>query len=451
MKVCVIGTGYVGLVAGACLAEMGNNVICVDNDTKKLEMISQGNIPIYEPGLEDLITVNVGEGRLKFSSDLADAVEKSLICFIAVGTPQGEDGSADLQYVMNVAESIGKSINGYKVIVDKSTVPVGTAEKVAEIIGKYTKESFDVVSNPEFLKQGAAVEDFLRPDRVIIGTNSEKAKNIMLELYEPFVRNQNPIITMDTRSAEMVKYASNSFLAVKISYANEIANLCEAVGADANMVRLGMCADTRIGTKFLYPGLGYGGSCFPKDVKAILKTARDNGAECPIIESANKTNRHQRELFIKKILKRFGEDLSGKTFAVWGLAFKPKTNDMREAPSITIINALLERGAKIQAYDPKACRQERFFTPYGVEPLIDKPQGKHYLSRRAEEEQPDRYVFIAEECVGKRSEVRQDKCCRHNRRGYEDYFQENAETLPKPFPVQIPKIDIIGNELSEND
>lgn len=354
MKVCVIGTGYVGLVAGACLAEMGNNVICVDNDTKKLEMISQGNIPIYEPGLEDLITVNVGEGRLKFSSDLADAVEKSLICFIAVGTPQGEDGSADLQYVMNVAESIGKSINGYKVIVDKSTVPVGTAEKVAEIIGKYTKESFDVVSNPEFLKQGAAVEDFLRPDRVIIGTNSEKAKNIMLELYEPFVRNQNPIITMDTRSAEMVKYASNSFLAVKISYANEIANLCEAVGADANMVRLGMCADTRIGTKFLYPGLGYGGSCFPKDVKAILKTAKDNGAECPIIESANKTNRHQRELFIKKILKRFGEDLSGKTFAVWGLAFKPKTNDMREAPSITIINALLERGAKIQAYDPKA-------------------------------------------------------------------------------------------------
>ena len=354
MKVCVIGTGYVGLVAGACLAEMGNNVICVDNDTKKLEMISQGNIPIYEPGLEDLITVNIGEGRLKFSSDLAAAVEKSLICFIAVGTPQGEDGSADLQYVMNVAESIGKSINGYKVIVDKSTVPVGTAEKVAEIIGKYTKESFDVVSNPEFLKQGAAVEDFLRPDRVIIGTNSEKAKNIMLELYEPFVRNQNPIITMDTRSAEMVKYASNSFLAVKISYANEIANLCEAVGADANMVRLGMCADTRIGTKFLYPGLGYGGSCFPKDVKAILKTARDNGAECPIIESANKTNRHQRELFIKKILKRFGEDLSGKTFAVWGLAFKPKTNDMREAPSITIINELLERGAKIQAYDPKA-------------------------------------------------------------------------------------------------
>jgi len=354
MKVCVIGTGYVGLVAGACLAEMGNNVICVDNDMKKLENLRNGVVPIYEPGLEALIKLNTEEGRLEFSFDINYAVSKSLICFIAVGTPQGEDGSADLQYVMDVAKSIGKAINGYKVIVDKSTVPVGTAEKVADVIKRYTAEEFDVVSNPEFLKQGAAVDDFIRPDRVIIGTNSEKAKNIMLELYEPFVRNQNPIITMDTRSAEMVKYASNSFLAVKISYANEIANLCEAVGADANLVRLGMCADTRIGTKFLYPGLGYGGSCFPKDVKAILKTAQDYNTECPIIESANKTNRHQRELFIGKILKRFGEDLTGLTFAVWGLAFKPKTNDMREAPSITIINALIEKGAKIQAYDPKA-------------------------------------------------------------------------------------------------
>ena len=354
MKVCVIGTGYVGLVAGTCLAEMGNNVICVDNDEKKLEQLKQGIVPIYEPGLEDLIKSNVSEERLEFSSDLDNAVKKSLICFIAVGTPQGEDGSADLQYVMQVAESIGKSINGYKVIVDKSTVPVGTAERVTEIIKSLTDEPFDVVSNPEFLKQGAAVEDFIRPDRVIIGANSEKAKNIMLELYEPFVRNQNPIITMDTRSAEMVKYASNSFLAVKISYANEIANLCEVVGADANMVRLGMCADTRIGTKFLYPGLGYGGSCFPKDVKAILKTAKDYGTQCPIIESADKTNKLQRQLFINKILKRFGKNLSGLTFAVWGLAFKPKTNDMREAPSITVINALLERGAKIQAYDPKA-------------------------------------------------------------------------------------------------
>lgn len=354
MKVCVIGTGYVGLVAGTCLAEMGNDVICVDNNEEKLEQLGNGIIPIYEPGLEELIISNVREGRLKFTSDISSAVKKSLICFIAVGTPQGEDGSADLKYVMQVAESIAKSINHYKVIVDKSTVPVGTAENLTELIKQHTKCDFDVVSNPEFLKQGAAVEDFMRPDRIIIGAESEKAKSIMLELYEPFVRNQNPIITMDTRSAEMVKYASNSFLAVKISYANEIANLCEAVGADANFVRLGMCADTRIGTKFLYPGLGYGGSCFPKDVNAILKTARDFSTECPIIEAAYKTNKRQRQLFVNKIIKRFGEDLSGLTFAVWGLTFKPKTNDMREAPSITIINALLERGAKIQAYDPKA-------------------------------------------------------------------------------------------------
>ena len=354
MKVCVIGTGYVGLVAGACLAEMGNDVICVDNNLEKLEKLRHGIIPIYEPGLEDLIKSNVNENRLHFSSDLDEGVKKSLICFIAVGTPQGEDGSADLHYVKQVAESIGKSINGYKIIVDKSTVPVGTAEIVADIIRSHTNEEFDVVSNPEFLKQGAAVDDFLRPDRVIIGANSERARDIMLDLYAPFVRNQNPIITMDTRSAEMVKYASNSFLAVKISYANEIANLCEAVGADVNKVRLRMCADTRIGTKFLYPGLGYGGSCFPKDVKALLKTASVYGTECPIINAADKTNKHQRQLFINKIISRFGEDLSGLTFAAWGLAFKPKTNDMREAPSITIINALLERGAKIQAYDPKA-------------------------------------------------------------------------------------------------
>lgn len=354
MKVCVIGTGYVGLVAGTCLAEMGNDVICVDNDTEKLDQLNNGIIPIYEPGLEDLIKSNVRENRLHFSSDLKVAVQKSLICFIAVGTPQGEDGSADLQYVLEVAKSIGQSIDGYKVVVDKSTVPVGTAEKVFELIKQQTDIEFDVVSNPEFLKQGAAVEDFMRPDRVVIGANSEKAKNIMLELYEPFVRNQNPIITMDLRSAEMVKYASNSFLAVKISYANEIANLCEAVGANANLVRLGMCADTRIGTKFLYPGIGYGGSCFPKDVKAILKTASDFGTKCPIIESADKTNKLQRELFTNKILKRFGDDLSGLTFAVWGLAFKPKTNDMREAPSITIIETLLDRNAKIKAYDPKA-------------------------------------------------------------------------------------------------
>ena len=354
MKVCVIGTGYVGLVAGTCLAEMGNDVICVDNNEEKLAKLNQGIIPIYEPSLEVLITSNVKEKRLSFSSDLDKSVKDSLICFIAVGTPQGEDGSADLQYVCQVAESIGKAINGYKVIVDKSTVPVGTAEKVRNIISQHTTYEFDVVSNPEFLKQGAAVEDFLKPDRVVIGADTEKSKKIMLDLYAPFVRNQNPIITMDTKSAEMVKYASNSFLAVKISYANEIANICEKVGADVNKVRIGMCADTRIGSKFLYPGLGYGGSCFPKDVKALMKTAMDNGCDCKLIKSADEINKKQRELFIEKILNKFGCNLTNKTFAVWGLAFKPKTNDMREAPAITIINALLARGAKIKAYDPKA-------------------------------------------------------------------------------------------------
>lgn len=360
MKVCVVGTGYVGLVAGTCLAEMGNDVICVDNDLNKLAKLEEGIVPIYEPGLEELIKVNVAEGRLKFSSDLADAVQKSLVCFIAVGTPQGEDGSADLQYVCQVAEGIGKALNGYKVIVDKSTVPVGTADKVTNIIKSVSSEEFDVVSNPEFLKQGAAVDDFLKPDRVVIGSNSQKATEIMQELYAPFLRTGNPVIIMDVKSAEMTKYAANSFLAVKISYANEIANICEKVGADAEMVRIGMCSDRRIGSQFLFPGLGYGGSCFPKDVKALLKTAKDNGCEYRLLEDADTINKEQRQNFINKILKRFGEDLTGKTFAVWGLAFKPKTNDMREAPAITIIEGLLARGAKIQAYDPKAMESARF-------------------------------------------------------------------------------------------
>lgn len=359
MKVCVIGTGYVGLVAGTCFAEMGNDVICVDKDEAKLEKLRNGIVPIYEPGLEDLIRTNVGEGRLSFSDDLDSAVKKSLICVIAVGTPQYEDGSADMEHVFEVAESIGKAIDDYKIVVNKSTVPVGTADKVREIISKHTKCEFDVVSNPEFLKQGAAVEDFLRPDRVIVGVSSDRAKQIMLDLYSPFVRNQHPIITMDEKSAEMVKYASNSFLAVKISFANEIANICEAVGADANLVRLGMCADTRIGTKFLYPGLGYGGSCFPKDVKALIDIAGKNNTGAEILKAADVTNQNQRERFVQKIVKRFGEDLSGLTFAVWGLAFKPKTNDMREAPSITILNRLLEMGACIKAYDPKAIESAR--------------------------------------------------------------------------------------------
>lgn len=354
MKLTVIGTGYVGLVAGACLADMGNEVVCVDNNLKKLEMLEKGVIPIYEPGLEELVKSNVLEKRLRFSSDIDSAVKDSQVCFIAVGTPQDEDGSADLKYVFAVAESIAKSMNGYKVIVDKSTVPVGTAEKVTELIKKHTSHPFDVVSNPEFLKQGNAVEDFLKPDRVIIGSNSERATQIMQEIYSPFLRTANRIILMDVKSAEMTKYAANSFLATKISFMNEIANLCEKVGADAEMVRVGMSTDTRIGNKFLFPGLGYGGSCFPKDVKALIKTGAENGLEMSIIKSADSVNKRQRELFIEKIKKHFNGQISGKTFAVWGLAFKPKTNDMREAPAITIINELLRCGARINAYDPKA-------------------------------------------------------------------------------------------------
>ena len=360
MNICVIGTGYVGLVVGTCLSEMGNNVICVDNNEEKLEKLKQGIVPIYEPGLEELIKTNVAEKRLKFSSNLKEAVEKSLICYIAVGTPQGEDGSADLQYVCQVAESIGEAMNDYKVIVDKSTVPVGTADKVTAIIKSKTNHAFDVVSNPEFLKQGAAVDDFLKPDRVVVGSNSQKATEIMQELYAPFVRTGNPVIIMDVKSAEMTKYASNAFLAVKISYANEIANICEKVGADAEMVRIGMCSDKRIGSQFLFPGLGYGGSCFPKDVKALLKTAQENNCDTQMLSAADNINKLQRKLFVDKILKHFNNDINGKTFAVWGLAFKPKTDDMREAPSITIINALLEHGAKIQAYDPKAMDSAKF-------------------------------------------------------------------------------------------
>ena len=361
MKVCVIGTGYVGLVVGTCLAEMGNDVICVDNNKEKLNQLHQGIIPIYEPGLEELIKVNVSENRLTFTSDIKNAVANSLVCFIAVGTPQGEDGSADLKYVQEVAKSIGQSIKQYTVVIDKSTVPVGTADMVTKIIKEQTDVEFDVVSNPEFLKQGAAVDDFLKPDRVVIGSNSQRASEIMQELYAPFLRTGNPVIMMDVKSAEMTKYAANSFLAVKISYANEIANICEKVGANAEMVRIGMCADKRIGSQFLFPGLGYGGSCFPKDVKALTKTAVDNNCDYSLLKAADDINKRQRKLFIDKIVNVFGEDLSGKTIAVWGLAFKPKTNDMREAPAITIINDLLQRGAKVQAYDPKAFDLAKFY------------------------------------------------------------------------------------------
>lgn len=354
MKIAVIGTGYVGLVAGACLADMGNEVICVDNNIDKLEKLTKGIIPIYEPGLEELVKANVKEDRLIFSSDICKAVQKSQVCFIAVGTPQNEDGSADLKYVYEVAEQIAKAMNDYKVIVDKSTVPVGTAEKITQIIKKHTKHDFDVVSNPEFLKQGNAVDDFLSPDRVVIGSDSEKATKIMQEIYSPFLRTANRIVLMDVKSAEMTKYAANSFLATKVSFMNEIANLCELVGADAEMVRIGMATDTRIGNRFLFPGVGYGGSCFPKDVKALINTGKGYGCEMYLAGMVDKINKRQRQYFINKILNRFDNNIKGKTFAIWGLAFKPKTNDMREAPSITVINALLEKGAKIKAYDPKA-------------------------------------------------------------------------------------------------
>ena len=361
MYITIIGTGYVGLVAGACFADMGNNVICIDNNLEKIEQLKKGIIPIYEPGLEELVKSNVLENRLVFSSDLDSAVKKSQVCFIAVGTPQGEDGSADLKYVFNVAESIAKSMNEYKVIVDKSTVPVGTAEKVASIIKQNSIYPFDVVSNPEFLKQGNAVDDFLHPDRVIIGSDSDRATQIMQDIYSPFFRTGNRVIVMDVKSAEMTKYAANSFLATKISFMNEIANLCEKVGADAEMVRVGMSTDSRIGNKFLFPGLGYGGSCFPKDIKALIKTGLEYDCEMSIISSADKVNKEQRNIFIEKIITRFGQNLQDKTFGVWGLAFKPKTNDMREAPAITIINALLDIGAKVKAFDPKAMETAKFY------------------------------------------------------------------------------------------
>lgn len=354
MNLTVIGTGYVGLVAGACLADMGNNVICIDNNQEKLEQLRNGVVPIYEPGLEELVKSNVQEKRLSFSDDLDSAVKHSQVCFIAVGTPQDENGAADLSGVFAVAEQIAKSMNEYKVIVNKSTVPVGTAQKVGELIKANTIYPFDVVSNPEFLKQGNAVDDFLSPDRVVIGSDSETATRLMQEIYAPFLRTANRIILMDVKSAEMTKYAANSFLATKISFMNEIANLCEKVGADAEMVRVGMSTDTRIGNRFLFPGIGYGGSCFPKDIEALINTGNEFGCDMPLVKSVNKINRNQRELFVKKIISRFGEDLSGKVFGVWGLAFKPKTNDMREAPAITIVKELLKRGAKVNAYDPKA-------------------------------------------------------------------------------------------------
>lgn len=357
MQLCIIGTGYVGLITGACLSEMGNYVICVDNDEEKLKKLKNGITPLYEPGLEELILANVSEGRLEFTNDLNYAVKKSIACFIAVGTPSGDDGSCDLSFVLSVANYIGKAMrecNEYKIIVDKSTVPVGTHKLVEEEIKKNYKGEFDVVSNPEFLKQGAAVDDFLKPDRVVIGSESEKAIDIMREIYNPFTRTGNPIIIMDIKSAEMTKYAANAFLATKISFANEMANISEKVGANADLVRIGMSSDKRIGNQFLFHGLGYGGSCFPKDVQALIKTASDFGIDSDLLKATHKVNVNQRKNFVNKILKHYNNDIKNKIFAVWGLAFKPRTNDMRESPAITIINMLLDKGAKIKAYDPKA-------------------------------------------------------------------------------------------------
>lgn len=354
MKVCVIGTGYVGLVAGACLAQMGNSVICVDKDADKIEKLKNGIIPIYEPLLDDLVALNSSKGRLFFSCDLKDAVKKSQICFIAVGTPEDKNGCADLSSVYETAREIALCLDDYKIIVNKSTVPVGTGHKIRDLIKSVTDVDFDIVSNPEFLKQGAAVEDFLKPDRVVIGSDSPRATKIMQELYAPHTLNGNPVMIMDIKSAEMTKYAANSFLALKISYINEIANICEKTGADALMVKNAVCADKRIGSKFFYAGIGFGGSCFPKDLKALINTANDSGIDPVVLKAAYDTNLKQRKIFTDKILQRFNSNLKGKTFGVWGLSFKPQTNDMREAPSITIINTLLDCGAKIKAFDPKA-------------------------------------------------------------------------------------------------
>jgi UDPglucose 6-dehydrogenase len=355
MKIAVVGTGYVGLVVGACLAENGNDVVCVDKDQSKIAMLGAGRMPIYEPGLEEMVRRNHSLDRLTYSTDLASVVHAADIIFIAVGTPQGEDGSADLTHVLDVAKVIGRALNKYTVIVDKSTVPVGTARTVRDAIAAETSQPFSVVSNPEFLKQGAAIEDFMKPDRVVVGTEpgDQRAIDIMRELYAPFTRTGAPILMMDTCSAELSKYAANSLLAARISFMNEIANVCELVGADVDQVRKAIGSDRRIGSSFLFPGVGYGGSCFPKDVKALLKSSSERGYDFQILKAAESVNDEQKVRLVCKMEAHF-KDLRGRTIALWGLAFKPRTDDMREAPAITIIERLLSRGAIVRAYDPEA-------------------------------------------------------------------------------------------------
>ena len=380
MKITVIGTGYVGLVSGACLAEVGNNVMCLDVDAKKIAILNQGGIPIYEPGLEDMVKRNVAAGRLQFTTDIELAAQHGLIQFIAVGTPPDEDGSADLQYVVTAARNIGKYMTDYKLVVDKSTVPVGTAAKVRlalqeELSKRDVVVDFSVASNPEFLKEGAAVEDFMRPDRIVVGTDDDRATNLMRKLYAPFQRNHDRLVAMDVRSAELTKYAANAMLATRISFMNELANLAEKLGADIEHVRQGIGSDERIGYHFLYPGCGYGGSCFPKDVQALRRTAAEFGVSMRVIDAVETANEAQKHLLLSKIIARFGNDLSGMRFALWGLAFKPNTDDMREASSRVLMEGLWERGAHVQAFDPAAANETRRI--YGDHPqltLVDTPE-----------------------------------------------------------------------------
>lgn len=356
MKITVVGTGYVGLVTGTCFAETGNEVICVDIDQSKVDRLSNGEITIYEPGLEKLFLRNLKEGRLSFTTSLADGIKEASIIFLALPTPPGADGAADLRFVLGVAEDIGKLLTDYKVLVDKSTVPVGTADKVRAAVAKNYAGEFDVVSNPEFLREGVAVDDFMKPDRVVIGVSSERARKLMGELYAPFVRSGNPVIYMDERSAELTKYAANSFLATKISFMNEIAQLCERLGADVDMVRLGIGSDDRIGKRFLFPGIGYGGSCFPKDVQALVQSSSQVDYDFRILNAVMDVNEKQKTHLMPKIRRYFGNDLKGKKIALWGLAFKPNTDDIREAPALYIIEALLNEGASVTAFDPEAIR-----------------------------------------------------------------------------------------------
>ena len=364
MKIAVVGTGYVGLVTGACLSDVGIEVTCIDIDAKKIENLKKGVLPIYEPGLEEIVERNAQAGRLHFSTSLAESIKGCDVAFIAVGTPPGEDGSADLKYVLAVATQIGENIEDYLVVVTKSTVPVGTATKVKKAVRdaldkRGSRVLFDVASNPEFLKEGAAIDDFQRPDRIVIGVESQRAEDVMRKLYKPFLLNGHPIIFMDIPSAEMTKYAANAMLATKISFMNDIANLCEIMGADVNLVRKGIGSDPRIGNKFIYPGIGYGGSCFPKDVKALVKTAQDNGYSMRILQAVEEVNASQKSVLVGKILKHFNNSVKGKTFALWGLSFKPKTDDMREAPSLVIIDMLIQAGANIVAYDPVAMHEAK--------------------------------------------------------------------------------------------